>query len=153
MIFLSYKEGGGWGLAKAAELNGVPGPVHILEMEKEINLNDKQKAQIQQLYREMNIKAVELGKTLIQLEKKLNHSFSNRDIDQKQLVNYVSEIEQVRAKLRIVHLSTHLQTPKILTEHQIALYNKLRGYGSADPCENIPKGHNSEMWKKHNGCT
>ena len=30
------QRGGGWGLAKAAELNGVPGPVHLLEMEKEI---------------------------------------------------------------------------------------------------------------------
>ena len=33
------KNGGGWGLAKAAELNGVPGPVHLLEMKKEIGLN------------------------------------------------------------------------------------------------------------------
>jgi hypothetical protein len=31
------------------------------------------------------------------------------------------------------------------------LYNKLRGY-SNDPCQNIPEGHNVEMWKKHNGC-
>ena len=30
------KNGRGWGLAKAAELNGVPGPVHLLEMQKEI---------------------------------------------------------------------------------------------------------------------
>ncbi len=27
---------GGWGLAKAAELNGVPGPVHLLEMKEAI---------------------------------------------------------------------------------------------------------------------
>ena len=31
------KKGGGWGLAKAAELNGLPGPAHILEMEDKIN--------------------------------------------------------------------------------------------------------------------
>ena len=37
------KKGGGWGLAKAAELNGVPGPVHILQMEKQIGLTDLQK--------------------------------------------------------------------------------------------------------------
>ena len=101
----------------------------------------------------MNIKAVALGKTLIELENKLNNSFSNREINHEQLVKYVHEIEKVRAELRITHLSTHLQTPKILTEHQIALYNKLRGYGAANPCENIPKGHDSEMWKKHNGCS
>ena len=33
------KKGGGWGLAKAAELNGLPGPAHILEMEDKINGN------------------------------------------------------------------------------------------------------------------
>ncbi len=30
------RRGGGWGLAKAAELNGVPGPVHLLEMKEAI---------------------------------------------------------------------------------------------------------------------
>ncbi len=32
------RNGGGWGLAKAAELNGVPGPAHLLEMKKEIDI-------------------------------------------------------------------------------------------------------------------
>ena len=27
----ALKEGSGWGLAKAAELNGYPGPIHVLE--------------------------------------------------------------------------------------------------------------------------
>jgi hypothetical protein len=35
------KNGSGWGLAKAAELNGVPGPVHLLEMRDEIGLSVK----------------------------------------------------------------------------------------------------------------
>ena len=29
------RRGGGWGLAKTAELNGVPGPAHLLEMKNE----------------------------------------------------------------------------------------------------------------------
>ena len=32
------QRGGGWGLAKAAELNGVPGPAHLLEMKNEVPL-------------------------------------------------------------------------------------------------------------------
>ena len=43
-------KGGGWGLAKAAELNGIPGPAHILEMEDKINLTDEQKNKIQKIY-------------------------------------------------------------------------------------------------------
>ena len=145
------KKGSGWGLAKAAELNGLPGPAHILEMEDKIYLTDKQKKKIQKIYNEMKGEAIALGKQLIRLEMGLNRGFSNRNINQELLENYVREIEKVRAKLRIVHLSTHLQTPNILTNKQIILYNKLRGY-SKDPCQNIPEGHNAEMWKKHNGC-
>lgn len=146
-------KGGGWGLAKAAELNGVPGPAHILEMEKQINLTEDQKVEIQKLFDSMNEEAVVLGKKLIQLETKLNNAFAENDIDQEQLVEHVREIEKVRSELRIAHLSTHLKTPNILSKHQIMLYNQLRGYGKANPCENIPEGHNAEMWKKHNGCS
>lgn len=145
------KKGGGWGLAKAAELNGVPGPAHILEMGDKIDLGDNQRTEIQKLYDEMNGEAVALGEELIRLEMELNSGFSNRVMNQETLEKSVREIENVRAKLRIVHLSTHLQTPKILSDKQIVLYNELRGY-SKDPCQNIPEGHDAEMWKKHNGC-
>ena len=30
------QRGGGWGLAKAAELNGMPGPIHLLELRAEL---------------------------------------------------------------------------------------------------------------------
>ena len=43
------KRGGGWGLAKAAELNGVPGPAHLLELKDEIPLNAAQVLKIQKI--------------------------------------------------------------------------------------------------------
>ena len=146
------KRGGGWGLAKAAELNGVPGPAHILEMAEKINLTDEQKRKIQKIYNDMKVEAVALGEQLIRLELELNSGFSNGTINKILLDKSVREIEKVRAKLRLVHLSTHLKTPNILSNEQIILYNELRGY-SKDPCQNIPEGHNAEMWKKHNRCT
>ncbi|MCP4935580.1 MAG: hypothetical protein GY927_15590, partial [bacterium] len=36
------QKGAGWGLAKAAELNGVPGPAHLLELKHEIVLTPEQ---------------------------------------------------------------------------------------------------------------
>lgn len=145
------KKGAGWGLAKAAELNGVPGPAHVLEMADQIQLSDKQKREIQKIYNKMKAEAVVLGEQLIRLEMDLNKNFANRTINQTLLEESVQKIEKVRASLRIVHLSTHLQTPNILSNKQITLYNKLRGY-SKDPCQNIPEGHDADMWKKHNGC-
>jgi len=145
------KKGGGWGLAKAAELNGYPGPSHILQMANKIDLQEKQKVQIQKLFDQMKVKSISLGNKLISLEKKLNNEFQNKTINQTKLDTYINDITDVRAQLRLTHLSTHLQTPKILTPQQVLLYNNLRGY-SKDPCQNIPKNHDIAMWKKHNGC-
>ena len=146
------KNGRGWGLAKAAELNGVPGPVHLLEMKKEIGLNPEQIEKIEILYQKMKKQAISLGLELIELEGQLNNHFANRTMTEKLLHKLLDQIAQVRKRLRYVHLSTHLKTPGILTAEQIDLYNNLRGYASDDPCKNIPKGHDPEMWKRHHNC-
>jgi len=148
----TLKQGGGWGLAKVGELNGYPGAIHVLEMESEIALTSEQKENIQDLYKAMNAEAVVLGEKFVELEKALSNSFSSKNINHSILEQQLSEIGQVRASLRLVHLKAHLETPNILTKEQISLYNKLRGYSSNAPCSNIPKGHSVEMWKKHNGC-
>ena len=62
------KTGKGWGLAKAAELNGVPGPVHLLEMKEEIDLSANQIRAIEDIYKKMKQEAIPLGLELIELE-------------------------------------------------------------------------------------
>ena len=146
------KNGKGWGLAKAAELNGVPGPVHLLEMKEEIDLSAKQIRAIEDIYKKMKQEAIPLGLELIELEMELNNQFANRTITDELLRQILQRIAQVHRQLRYVHLSTHLKTPDILKSEQITLYNKLRGYSSEDPCENVPKGHDPTMWKKHHNC-
>lgn len=148
----TLKQGGGWGLAKVGELNGYPGPIHVLEMESEIGLTEEQKVNIQKLYEEMRTEAVTLGEKLIKLEKALSDSFSSKEVNQNTLERDLLALSEVRARLRLAHLKAHLKTPHILTQQQITLYNALRGYSANDPCKNIPKGHSVEMWKKHNGC-
>lgn len=146
------QRGGGWGLAKAAELNGVPGPAHLLEMKEDIALTADQISAIQALFDAMNAKAKQQGAALIDLERQLEAHFRSGSITDAILKDSLNQIAETREALRYTHLSTHLKTPAILTKHQIALYNQLRGYASKDPCANIPKGHNPAMWKKHNGC-
>ncbi len=144
--------GKGWGLAKAAELNGMPGPSHVLQMKNEIALTDEQEIKIKQLFDKMKSRAIPLGKKLVQLEKDLNEAFSHQTMTSDQLMQRLESISQVRKELRYVHLITHLQTPEILSSHQIARYNQLRGYSEADPCDKIPQGHDIDRWRKHNGC-
>ena len=146
------ENGRGWGLAKAAELNGVPGPAHLLEMKTEIGFSQEQLGQIEILYQEMQQQAIPLGVKLIEYERALNTHFANRTISEELLREMLEKIAKVQEQLRYVHLSTHLKTPDILTAEQIDLYNKLRGYFSDDPCKNIPEGHDPEMWKRHNNC-
>lgn len=146
------RAGSGWGLAKAAELNGVPGPLHLLEMKDQIDLSSDQVKSIEKLFKEMNKAAVELGAELIEKERLLELRFQNDIPDATELELLLTDIGQTRSSLRFVHLSAHLKTPDILSANQISKYNQLRGYSSDDPCLNVPEGHDSTMWKKHNGC-
>ena len=146
------RDGRGWGLALAAELNGIPGPVHLLEMKEEIDLSPEQIEKIEALFEQMRDQAIELGNILIERERELNNHFAQGTINEKLLRDLLEQIGKVHTQLRYVHLSTHLKTPDIVTAEQIELYNKLRGYSADDPCAHIPAGHNPEMWKKHHNC-
>ena len=146
------KRGGGWGLAKAAELNGVPGPIHLLEMKNEIGLDEAQRSAIGAIYRRMKSRAIIHGERLIDLERRLESGFRNRTITDALLRDSLSAIAETKKELRYVHLAAHIETLKVLSEKQIRTYNTLRGYSKADPCANVPKGHNAEMWRRHNNC-
>ena len=100
----------------------------------------------------MNDDAVRLGNILIGYERELNDRFAARNIDEKILDELLGKISETYRALRYTRLAAHLQTPAILTEDQISLYNRLRGYSADDPCANIPKGHDPVMWRRHNNC-
>ncbi len=119
--------GSGWGLAKAAELNGAPGPKHLLEMKEKIDLSPEQEKAIETLFAAMKERAVALGHELIRLEGELNHRFASKNIDERGLKSLLRQIATTYMELRFVHLSTHLKTPAILSEDQINTYNRLRG--------------------------
>jgi hypothetical protein len=147
------RDGKGWGLAKAAELNGVPGPIHLLEMKNEIKLTKVQTEKIEKLYNEMKEQAILFGKKLIEAERNLNEAFAKREINERILMELLENIAHIRKELRYVHLSAHLKTPPILSLDQINLYNKLRGYSSSeDPCDKVPPGHDPVLWKRHHNC-
>ena len=147
------RRGGGWGLAKAAELNGVPGPAHLLEMKDRVPLDAGQVAKIEALFAEMQAKAVAQGDRLIALEQALEDRFRDGTIDDAALRAMLADIAEARRELRYIHLATHLKTPEILSAEQIDAYNALRGYAKSDPCANVPEGHDAAMWRRHNGCS
>ncbi len=142
------------GMAKPAELNGYPGPRHVLDAVDagELEITAGQRAQIETLYKEMQAQAIALGEQIIEIETAIDDAFHNGTITEAFLQSKTSESAALYGQLRFVHLKYHLSMVDILTPEQVAQYNELRGYTSGDPCANVPEGHDPEMWKLHNNC-
>jgi len=145
------RRGGGWGFAKAAELNGIPGPAHLLELADRIDLTPHQVATIRAVFERMRADAIREGETLIGLEADLEKRFRDRAITPDELRAALRKIEGSRAELRLIHLRAHLDMQDVVTKDQQRRYAELRGY-AADPCASVPLGHDPAMWRRHNGC-
>lgn len=143
--------GAGWGLALPAELNGVPGPTHLLELADDLGLNARQREEIEAIRAQMQGDAIAAGIVFVDAERALDTAFRTGVPDQEVLARLVTDASAARATLRLVHLEAHLLTAPLLTEAQIARYAVLRGY-TDDPCAQTPEGHDPEMWRRHNGC-
>ena len=124
------RRGGGWGLAKAAELNGMPGPFHLLELKDEIPLTREQVTAITAIYERMREAAVAEGEHFMAAERALEDAFRAGTVTEASLRALLADVARSRARLRFIHLSAHLETPALLTHEQIARYDALRGYRS-----------------------
>jgi Spy/CpxP family protein refolding chaperone len=120
--------GAGAGFARAAELNGYPGPRHILDLHEQLDLSQDQLNRVQGLYDAMNAEARQLGAEILQLEADLELDFRNQTVDEASLEAQVTELADKYGALRLLHLRMHLAAIEILTPHQLMLYNQLRGY-------------------------
>ncbi|MEX0752832.1 MAG: Spy/CpxP family protein refolding chaperone [Xanthobacteraceae bacterium] len=128
------KAGRGMGLALAAELNGYPGPTHVLELADSLALTEAQRAKMQALFESMKAETVPLGEKLIAQETDLDKRFADKTITEANLAAATQAIGATQAALRAAHLKYHLATTKVLTLPQTARYAELRGYaGDAQP--------------------
>jgi hypothetical protein len=128
------------GLALAAELNGYPGPAHVLELCSKLRPTAEQKARVQSLFDSMKADAIPLGIKLLQQEAALDQQFVNHSITAESLKTMTEQIGVTRGALRDTHLKYHLQTAEILTPAQMQQYSMLRGYGPMSPMH-----HHQEM--------
>ncbi|CAN7227675.1 Spy/CpxP family protein refolding chaperone [Rhizobium sp. LjRoot254] len=120
--------GGGWGLAKSAELNGMPGPTHVLDMAAELDLSAEQIERTRKMRNAMRREAKQIGERVVVKEAELESRFRVGDIVEAELMARVSEIEALRAKLRTAHLLAHIEMARVLSADQIERYAVLRGY-------------------------
>jgi len=139
------RAGRGMTLALAAELNGYPGPLHVIELADALALTPEQRTRMQGLYQAMKAEAVPLGEQLIARESELDHAFASRNVTQPILTAATAQIGQTQAALRATHLRYHLLTVEVLTTDQMQTYARLRGYDAAPDQRHDPAMHDSRQ--------
>jgi hypothetical protein len=122
--------GSGMGLALAAELNGYPGPSHVLELADKLELSAAQKNEVQRLFEAMRAEAVPLGARLIEQEAELDRQFASRTVTPESLKASTAAVAATQGVLRETHLKYHLSTAALLSPAQVVKYAELRGYGA-----------------------
>lgn len=123
----ALRAGDGMGMAKAAELNGYPGPRHVLDLSPELHLTDAQTKLVREIRDRMSAAAQPLGAALIEREHVLDELFVKDAITAERLTMETAAIANIQGRLRAVHLAAHLKTRAVLNTEQLAEYDRLRG--------------------------
>jgi len=126
------RAGRGMGLALAAELNGYPGPSHVLELGDRLDLTTDQRVKVQRLFDAMKQETVPLGNKLVEQERALEDLFSSRVVTAESLKTSIAAISETQGQLRESHLKYHLSTAALLDQNQMQRYAELRGYQHPD---------------------
>jgi hypothetical protein len=122
------RAGRGMGLALAAELNGYPGPSHLLELADKLGLSDAQRNSARNMFEAMKAETIPIGERLIAQEAALDRLFADHVITPEKLSAATAEIGATQAELRAAHLKYHLSTVAMLEPSQIQQYSVMRGY-------------------------
>lgn len=125
----AFLDGRGMGLAKSAELNGYPGPAHVLELQKELGLTSEQQREVEAAFARMQARARELGARYVEAEKAVDVAFRSGNADPTVIAARVEEANRLLGEVRLSHLLAHLEISPLLTPQQRARYAELRGYG------------------------
>jgi Spy/CpxP family protein refolding chaperone len=124
------RSGRGMGLALPAELNGYPGPRHVLELADQLELTARQRAEAQRLFEEMQAQAIVLGEQVLAGEAALDRLFATGTASDADTVAAAVEVGRLQGTLRGHHLRYHLAMREVLSPHQVMRYQQLRGYAA-----------------------
>ena len=120
------REGRGFGMAFAADQQGYPGPMHVLELKERLRLSPEQETRVRALMDAMFAESRPKGARLLDAEARLRALFASGRADESAVRAAVAEVERARAELRLVHLLAHLKTRDLLTDAQRRAYHEAR---------------------------
>lgn len=119
--------GQGMGMAAPAEINGYPGPRHVLDLKEELNLTPDQRFATSRLVGTTLGQTRALGQRIVDAERRLDADMASGNMTSAQVKARLENIASLRAQLRFTHIDAHLKQKKILTQDQVARYYELRG--------------------------
>lgn len=125
------REGKGMGASLPAELNGAPGPMHVLQLSERLRVSEQQQAALVRITAAMKEQAQALGAEVVAAEVELDRAFARGTADEAMVRTATARIGELQGRLRAVHLVAHLQTKSLLSREQIAAYDEARGYKPA----------------------
>jgi hypothetical protein len=123
--YSAYQNGDAMGMTKPAELNNYPAPAKVLAYKKDLRLSNPQIIQLNAAVEALQFKAKEMGRFILQNEKKLNELFSTGKINEGSLIYYSNQIGLYQGELRNAHLQAHLKAKQILTTDQLKKFARL----------------------------
>ena len=85
------------GIALAGELNGYPGPAHVLELASMLDLSKAQHDRTQELFEEMQKTAILLVTELLATETELDPAFVDGDVKDASLHRILADTAASRA--------------------------------------------------------
>jgi Spy/CpxP family protein refolding chaperone len=100
----------------------------VLDLAAQLGLSAQQRGAAEAVFAAMSARARSLGGDIVQHERELDAAFSARAIDARTLARLTGQIARLQGELRAVHLQAHLELRHLLTDEQVAAYERLRGY-------------------------
>ncbi len=120
--------GRGMGLARPAEMNGYPGPMHVLDLADELALTPEQQQQAHSIRERVMTEAPMLGRQIVEKELALDQLFRSGSADATRIDELTHKIGRLRAELRAIHLQAHLVMQRALAVDQIRTYMTARSH-------------------------
>jgi Spy/CpxP family protein refolding chaperone len=122
-----WTEGENMGMARAAELNGYPGPMMVLEMAQALKLSPEQMAATRELMTHHKAEVRKLGAELVDAERQLDVAFREHRAEEAEVSRLTAQIGQLQGRIRASHLKTHVAEQALLTPEQMQRYMGMHG--------------------------
>lgn len=122
----AYQNADPMGLTTIAEINNYPSPSSVLALAGQLRLSVVQKSQISAVQEALRFKAKEMGRFIIQNEKKFNDLFATGKVNDGTLIYYTNQYGLYQGELRNAHLQAHLKVRRILTPDQLKKITQLK---------------------------